>query len=84
MLDLGVYVVARPHDKEADDSVEDPVNPQMQLGRRPRYSIRLDVQADEVAASLLLARLRRAEKGLRFERALSFIPPCAFMSATAR
>jgi hypothetical protein len=81
VLDLGVYVVARPHEKEPDESVEDPVNPQMQLGRRFRYAIRLDVQADEAPGSLLLTRLRRAEKGLRFERALSFIPPCAFMSS---
>jgi hypothetical protein len=81
VLDLGVYVLAKPHDKEADDSLEDPVNPQMQLGRRFRYSVRLDVQADEALNSLLLTRLRRADKGLRFERALNFIPPCAYMSS---
>ena len=81
VLDLGVYVVARAHDKEPDEGVEDPVNPQMQIGRRFRYAIRLDVQADEAPGSLLLTRLRRAEKGLRFERVLNFIPPCAFMSA---
>jgi hypothetical protein len=80
-LDVGVYVVSRPHDKEADDSLDDPVNPQTPLGRRSRYTIRLDVQADEAPASLLLTRLRRAEKGLRFERAMNFIPPCAFMSS---
>jgi hypothetical protein len=80
-LDVGVYVLSKPHDKEVDDSLEDPVNPQMQLGRRRRYTIRLDVQADEAPASLLLTRLRRAEKGLRFERALNFIPPCVYMSS---
>ena len=80
-LELGVYVVARPHDKEPDESVIDPVNPQMQLGRRFRYAIRLDVQADEAPISLLLTRVRRGEKGLRFERAFDFIPPCAFMSS---
>lgn len=77
--DVGVYVVAQPHGKEVDDSLEDPVNPQLQLARRLRYTIRLDVRADEAPASLILTRLRRAEKGLRFERALNFIPPCAFM-----
>lgn len=81
VLDLGVYVVAKPHEKEPDEGVEDPVNPQMQLGRRFRYALRLDVQADEAAGSLLLTRLRRAEKGLRFERVLNFIPPCAFMGS---
>jgi hypothetical protein len=80
-LDIGIYVVAAPHDKEPDDTLEDPVNPQMQLGRRARYAIRLDVQADEARSSLLLTRLRRAEKGLRFERVPQFIPPCAFMSS---
>src|SRR5436309_6991573 len=66
--DIGVYVVVRPHDKEPDDSLDDPVNPQLPLGRRARYAIRLDVQADEAASSLILTRLRRAEQGLRFER----------------
>ena len=81
VLDVGIYVFAQPHDKEPDDTVPDPVNPQLQLGRRVRYSIRLDVRADESPTSLLLTRLRRAEKGLRFERVLNFIPPCASMSA---
>ena len=80
VTDVGVYVFAKLHDKEADGSVEDPVNPQMELGRRFHYTVRLDVNADEVPGSLVVARLRRADKGLRFERALNFIPPCAFMS----
>jgi hypothetical protein len=79
VLEIGIYVVAKPHDKEADDSVEDPVNPQMALGRRMRYSVQLDVRADALQSSLLIARLRRAEKGLRFERELGFIPPSVFM-----
>ena len=81
VFEVGVYVLARPHDKEADDSVEDPVNPQMALGRRPRYGLQIDVRAEEAPASLLLARLRRAEKGVRFERQLAFIPPCVLMCA---
>lgn len=81
VLDLGVYVVVRPHDKEPDDRVEDPINPQLQTGKRFRYRLSLDPTADEAAWSLLLTRLRRAEKGLRFERAAGFIPPCAFMSS---
>jgi len=79
--DLGIYVLALPHDKEPDGSLEDPVNPQLQLGRRARYAIRLDVDAGEAPASLLLTRVRRADKGLRFERALNYIPACAFMSS---
>jgi hypothetical protein len=80
-LDVGVYVVARPHEKEADDSVEDPVNPQMALGRRLKYRIQLDVHAEDASNSLLVTRLRRAEKGMRFERQLRFIPPSVFMCA---
>ena len=76
-----IYVIGRPHEKEGDGSIEDAVNPQMQLGRRFRYTIRLDVQADEIPISLELARIRRADRGLRFERAQQFIPPCAFMAA---
>jgi hypothetical protein len=81
VVDLGVYVVGRPHEKESDESLEDPVNPQIQLGRRFRYVLRLDVRADEAENSLLVGRLRRAETGLRFERQLAFIPPCVFMSS---
>jgi hypothetical protein len=81
VTDIGIHVVARPHDKEADEGVEDPINPQLQIGRRFRYRISLEPAAEEAAWSLLLARLRRAERGLRFERAPGFIPPCAFMSS---
>jgi hypothetical protein len=80
VLDFGVYVVARPHDKEPADAVEDPINPQLQSGRRSLYRISLDPTADEAPWSLQLIRLRRAERGLRFERAAAFIPACAFMS----
>jgi hypothetical protein len=81
VLELGVYVVARPHDKEPDEAIEDPINPQLQTGKRSHYSISLDPAADEASWSLLLTRLRRAEKGLHFERTPGFIPPCAFMSS---
>jgi len=80
-LEVGVYVVARPHLKEPDSVTDDPANPGRQTARRPAYALKLDVQADEREWSLLLARLRRAERGLRFERAAGFIPPCAFMSS---
>lgn len=79
--DVGVYVIARPHEKELDEGIEDTVNPELQGGRRFSYEIKLDVQAEETEWSLLLTRLRRAEKGLRFEKIPSFIPPCAFMSS---
>jgi hypothetical protein len=79
-LDVGIYVVGRPHDKVVDASVEDPINPQVQTGRRMAYRISLDPSADDIPWSLLLTRLRRADRGLRFERAAGFIPACALMS----
>lgn len=79
--DLGVYVVARPHLKEADGGVEDSVNPQIPAARRFAYTIQLDVTAEEAQWALLLSRLRRAEKGLGFEKVPGFIPPCSFMSS---
>ncbi len=80
-LDVGVYVVGRPHDKAPDASIEDPINPQIQSARRSLYRISLDPSADDAPWSLLLTRLRRAERGLRFERVAGFIPACALMSA---
>jgi hypothetical protein len=80
-LEFGVYVVARPHDKEPDDGVEDPINPQLQVGRRARYRVSIEPAAEDAPWSLLLTRFRRADRGLRFERARGFIPPCAFMSS---
>lgn len=79
VLDLGVYVVARPHEKEPAGGVVDPINPQIQAGRRLAYTIRLDLQADETDWGLLLTRFRRAERGLKFERIAGFIPPCSLM-----
>lgn len=80
-LDLGIYVVALPHEKEPDGSIEDPINPQIQAVRRYKYRLKLDVQADEADWALLLTRVRRTERGLRFERAMGFIPPCLYMSS---
>jgi hypothetical protein len=78
-VDVGIYVVTRPHEKEPDAGIEDPINPQLQTAKRFRYRISLDPSADEAAWSLLLTRIRRSDKGLRFERVSGFIPPCAYM-----
>jgi hypothetical protein len=78
---VGVYVVAQPHVKDQEEGLEDPVNPQIPLGRRMRYSVKLEVDAEEAEWSLLLTRLRRPEQGVRFEKVPGFIPPCAFMSS---
>jgi hypothetical protein len=80
-IELGVYIVCRPHDKQPADGIDDPINPQMQAVRRARCQIKVDLQADEVVWSVLVIRLRRADRGLRFERVGDFIPPCAFMTS---
>src|SRR5262245_39989030 len=66
-VDVGIYIVARPHDKEPDGAIDDPINPQLQTAKRFKYRISLDPSADEAPWSLLLTRIRRAERGLRFE-----------------
>jgi hypothetical protein len=78
--ELGVYVTCRPHDKFVEEEFTDSANPQMRSSRRRRYVVKLDVSAEEAGHSLLLARLARAERGLRFERQAGFIPPCATLA----
>ena len=80
-LELGVHVVARPHDKQSDAGIEDTINPQIQAGRRAQYRLSLDPPAEDAPWSLLLTRVRRAETALRFERGSGFIPPCTLMSS---
>ena len=79
--DVGIYIVARPHEKQPDERVEDPVNPGLHVSRGFKYEVKLDIRADEAEWALLLTRLRRAARGVRFEVIPGFIPPCAFMSA---
>src|SRR5579862_74952 len=81
VLEFGIYVVMQPHDKEPDDAIPDPINTDLQTGRRLRHWISLDPSAHEAPWSLMVTRLRRAEKGLRFERLRGYIPPCAYMSS---
>jgi hypothetical protein len=77
---LGIYVVCEPHDKVTDDALEDPANPQMISSRRRRYRVTLDVSGAEGAHSLLLGRLRKSERGLRYEKVGGFIPLCTTLA----
>jgi hypothetical protein len=74
--EIGVYIVCEPHDKLVEDGYDDPANPQIKSTRRQRYRLKLDVTAAEAAHSLMIGRLRKAEGGLRYERAPGFIPVC--------
>ena len=77
--DLGIYVLARPHTREADKKTKDPINEDLHTTSRCRYEIQLQPQADEADWCLLLTRIRRERSGLQFEKAPGFIPPCAYM-----
>lgn len=71
---LGIYVVCEPHDKVPDNALEDTANPQMISSRRRRYQVKLDVSGAEGPHSLLLGRLQKSERGLRYEKVSGFIP----------
>jgi hypothetical protein len=77
---LGIYVVCEPHDKVTDNGLEDSANPQMISSRRPRYRVKLDISGAEGSHSLLLGRLRKSERGLRYEKASGFIPLCTTLA----
>jgi hypothetical protein len=79
--EVGIYVCCKPHDKAADEEFEDEANPQMRSSRRRTFQARVDVSADEAAHSILLARLVKSDRGLRFERSSAFIPPCTTLSS---
>jgi hypothetical protein len=80
--DLLVYVVSTG-DKEEDDSTVgvDDANPNQAFLRRPKYEVRLGAEADVVARSIVVAKLRRASETLGFSRDGQFIPSCAALLA---
>src|SRR5687767_13162581 len=59
----------------------DPANPNQAALRRPRYRVHLGAEADQLAASLAVAQIRRASQTLSFELDGQFIPPCATVLA---
>ena len=69
--DVGVYVPGG-RTTGTGRQPEDPVNPQMQLGRRFKYAVRL-MRRPTVAPASLIRLGCGAPKGLR--RTLNFIPP---------
>jgi hypothetical protein len=77
---LGIYVVCEPHDKITDNALEDPANPQMIASRRRRYRVKLDIAGAEGSHGLLLGRLRKSERGLRYEKVGGFIPLCTTLA----
>jgi hypothetical protein len=73
--ELGIYVVAEPHARAAEEGPEDAANPQMKSARWQQYHIKPGITGAEAAHSILLARLRKGE-GLQFEKVADFIPVC--------
>lgn len=78
--ELGVYVVAEPRARAAEDGPEDAANPQMKSARWQQYHIKLGITGAEAAHSILLARLRKGES-LRYERVADFIPVCTTLAS---
>lgn len=73
--ELGVYVVAEPYMRVAEDGAEDAANPQMKSARWQQHHLKLGITAVEAAHSIQLARLRKGES-LRYEIVADFIPVC--------
>ena len=79
--DALVYLIAEPHDKEADAGTPDEFNPQMQTERRWRYRIALQAAADRSPYSMVCAQLRRQRYGSGYEKNPDFIPACTTMTS---
>jgi hypothetical protein len=76
-----VFVVYEPHRKEVMDGVVDQFNPQMRTERRPAYRLCLQLPADGIPYSVVVARLCRQRYGVGYEKDASFIPACTSMSS---
>jgi hypothetical protein len=78
---LGIYVVCEPHEKVTDNALEDAANPQMISSRQRRYRVKVDISGAEGPHSLLLGRLRKSERGLRYEKVSGFVPLCTTLAS---
>ncbi|MEZ4422243.1 MAG: type VI secretion system baseplate subunit TssK [Gemmatimonadota bacterium] len=77
-----IHVLATGDREEDDASVgADPANPLQAALLRPRYEVRLGVEADARAGAIVVGRCRRASETLQFELDGEFIPPCVTVAA---
>jgi len=76
-----IYVASEPFDKQTRDGEVDPFNPQMKTERRAAYSLSLGSNAEKLANSVAVARVRRQRAGVAFEKVSDFIPPCTSLVA---
>jgi hypothetical protein len=81
LSEVDIWVLCEPHDKVVDEALEDPVNPQMRSLRRRLYRVKVGATAAEASHGLLLGRLKKSERTLRFERVGGFIPVCTTMAS---
>jgi hypothetical protein len=81
VVESPIYIVCKPHEKEAVDGEVDQFNPQMKTERRPSYRVALNVPADTAPYSMVVARLRRQRYGAGYEKDSEFIPACTSLSS---
>ena len=81
MAESNIYVTCQPHRKEAVEGPRDDANPQMSSRRRQRYELRLRLAAEETPFSASVARVRRRQHGVGFEKDSAYIPPCTTMTS---
>jgi hypothetical protein len=74
-----IYVTCEPHEKEVLDGEVDEFNPQMKTERRPAYRLGLHPDAEFIAYSVVVARLRKERHGAGYEKDPEFIPTCTAM-----
>ena len=65
VVESPVYIVADPHAKETLDGEVDQFNPQMKTERRSGYRLALQVTADEIPYSVVVARVKLDRLGVR-------------------
>lgn len=76
-----LHVICDATEKRKTDGIADAYNPQMKSERAFSFRLALDVNAAERQNAVAIARLRRPDAGVRFEKDAEYIPPCVSLSA---
>jgi hypothetical protein len=74
-----VYVVCDPVQKDVAEGEPDEFNPQMRTERRRSCRIVLQLQPNEAANGISVARIRRPQYGAGYEKDSAYIPLCTSM-----
>ena len=79
VAESNVYIYCEPLEKDVVDGEKDEFNPQFRSERRRSCRILLQLQPNEAADSMAIARIRRPEYGTGYEKDGSYIPLCTSM-----